>query len=280
MQLLKRYFQMVQRAKQQWKSDETARLLHDHPYNECIAFERTVFRVNGKLVRGAHRALNQTIFKGTPEPHRKRSLASSIRKKKKTACRGRGRSHGIHVHAQLSRIAQAACNAGSEQAFLRKVQGTYLDGCVRAILAWLCAHRWPIMLSEHPIWDEGMRVATAVDAIVWNMREKRCMLLELKTGYNTQRYCWSRPPESKRLCAPLQTLVDCPFQRHALQAVLAAAMLARNYGIPDFLQKRDAALVMLVNVKDGVRVRAIPPLFTQANQEVTRSFCAKFSAQP
>ncbi len=140
-----------------------------------------------------------------------------------TKCMRRGQQHGTSVHRQIARVVSARQN----------LSAVNTDGCVLKVFEWMAKHAWIVLVSEFIIWDKHIHCATAIDAICYDTRAKRLVLVEWKTGYLRQQ--WLNK--------------DGPFRRHALQVALAQVILEKSYGIP---QGSIDACVFLVNQRVNI----------------------------
>ena len=266
--ILQQYHELAQEStravlEQQTSHAKMLNMLLQHPRNQQIYSTKDYhFRVKGRFLRGAHPVLGD-FFGSTDAPHvpikynnNKQPVANH--------CKGRGHLHGCRVHHQLRRIAQLALNYKDWPGFSKTVVESEsahrgIDHCVQLIVAWLVKKGWAIVLPEFKIWDERLGVATAIDAVCYDMHQGQCVLVELKTGYNNAAYVWPVRKGVQCCPSPLRALSDCPFHRHAAQLLVSRAILRQCYGLPGDRVPR-CCLLLVNKVGGGVHAQEIPAL--------------------
>jgi hypothetical protein len=142
-------------------------------------------------------------------------------------CLAHGKLHGKLVHEQLNYyVRQFKQRPGlSLAAALPKA-----DPCTRQVVA-LCAQRgWEFIESEFMFFMSRARVATAADLLVYDSARDHLILLELKTGYESELY--GPAPVYPKFRHPLfQTITNCPKNRHLLQLMAMREILKRDYKV-------------------------------------------------
>jgi len=142
--------------------------------------------------------------------------------KKGSKCTLSGKEHGEQVHRQLERITEFVIQHKSLDS-CRHLFPDGLDPCVDAFLT-LCEERsWFPLRSEYMIYDEDLRVATAVDMFVVDVNRWKLVKLEFKTGYETEEY--GPHPNDTFFFPPLEEITNCPLNMHLLQGVVEGIIL-------------------------------------------------------
>lgn len=190
------------------------------------------------LFSGLTKRLKQVLYPDTQENPMMRSkqdhrahryYAPRIRKKEKTSfCNMSGSDHGRLVHGQLDyyiKKLQTNRTLTIDQCF---PNGTY-DKCVLSILNLFHIKQWDVVATEHAIADDTCRVATAIDIVVFEKTTNKMILLELKTGYESEEY--GAHPDDPMFPSPFDKYANCPKNRHMLQVMGMKEILSRQYHI-------------------------------------------------
>ncbi len=191
------------------------------------------------LYPGLTKRLHQTFYpeleedptkkrKDTPEGERTKVQSPFYQPSKlPRTCKLFGKDHGTQVHGELEKFTNYIINGQGKDKFFSDVSDP--DPCTLRVLSYLESKKWIPILSEHKIWDEDLRLATSVDMIALDMRTGKVIMIELKTGYEGEIY---GPTENDpKFPAPLETITNCPLNRHMLQLLSMDLILKKKYGI-------------------------------------------------
>ncbi len=214
--------------------EEAARKLEDCPAKERavsivrgsseVKFSGSGFRIGGRSAAGLLGRIEKTTGCSSGDPRkipyseraRRKSRASYHPDRLKRTCPKWGKAHGSVVHKEISRICKAVSNFGVKK--IRKKKG--YDDCTTRFLRFLSINKWIPVMSELPVGDANLGVATACDLLVIDAVSKELILVEIKTGYEDQEY--GPVAGDKRL--PFG-LMDCPRDKHALQVAGTVALM-------------------------------------------------------
>jgi hypothetical protein len=161
--------------------------------------------------------------------------------------------HGRRVHQDFARIVKCI----TEQVTMKKdgsLQIRSMDPCAFRIFMRLLGKKIIPIICEMAIFDEHIRVATAVDCIAYDTVRNRLIAIELKTGHETQRNYSAHNGRSK-LLHPLDQVPDSPLNRAAIQLVVSLLMIYRRYGV----KIHDAMVVRPLSMSGIVQFYQLPP---------------------
>lgn len=166
----------------------------NHPRNANIALSGRSFRVGKKgssvQYTGLTHRLHDEYWPDTEEDPEKNKgpKRTPLYKKEhyvpskglKKECKTWGHKHGTRVHSQINKFVKKLTSG-------KKISVTkYTDPCTLRVLNLLASKRWVPVSAELPIYDEESRVATAIDILVFDINKKEIIMLELKTGYESE----------------------------------------------------------------------------------------------
>jgi hypothetical protein len=180
--------------------------------------------------RGLTKKLPDVFYPDTELDPVKRSAKGEKKRKRKDAkfanqkstCGSFGKEHGDRVHSEIEIFIKRPKDVPFESVLPDP------DPCTLRLIKYLVDKKWVPILSEFPIWNEDMKVATKVDLIVYEATTGRLILLELKTGYEWEEY---GPKKSdNKFFPPLTEVTNCPMNMHLLQAAVMDIMLRKKYG--------------------------------------------------
>lgn len=153
---------------------------------------------------------------------------------------GISRKHGQRAHADFAKIVKCM----TSQTTIRK-GGSYtiskVDACAFRMFMTLIRKKIVPVICEMAVYDEYLRIATAVDCIAYDLRSHRVIAIEIKTGHTTQRN-YSMHKKGKTLLSPLHMAPDSPLNRAWIQLLTTLLIVKRRYGI---------------NIHDGLVVRPL-----------------------
>jgi hypothetical protein len=189
------------------------------------------------LYSGLRERLKKVLWINTEENPMKRNKTEIIKrstpafynpksKSSERVCSTYGATHGIKVHQQL----QQFTNCFYETNGMDKIYEEILDPdmCTINIVSAIYKENWIPIASEFMIWQEDWRVATAVDMIVLDTKTSELIVLEFKTGYESEEY--EVHPNDEFLPEPFDNLVNCPLIRHMFQLIGMICILNKKYG--------------------------------------------------
>lgn len=205
--------------------------------------DRKAFRVRkraedkeggGKLYTGITRTLGKLFYpralgESAAAQRKRRSTggAHNGAKRLKSACKISGREHGTLVHRQIEEFTNALMGRLSYDHFLAR--NPEPDRCF-LLFAEMCHNKgWVPVVSELPIFDEDLGIATGIDVLVLDSRTAEMILVEVKTSYESS--CFGVHPSDRCMAFPLDRVPDCPLQRSFLQAVATCMILEKNYHV-------------------------------------------------
>lgn len=100
-------------------------------------------------------------------------------------CIGRGQEHGTLVHEQVSWVVQRWIQeypAFPTDDLMSELNNGTLDPCVYKIVTLLMEIEWTPIMSEYYVYDETLRLATAVDLVCLTHSVQRLAFIEIKTS--------------------------------------------------------------------------------------------------
>lgn len=233
------------------KKTQKVRDIIQHPRNENVSLCGRSFRVGQKgssvQYTGLTHKLHDMFWPDTeenPEKNEAKKRPPLIKqshyipsKGMKSDCKTYGHLHGTKVHSQINKFVQRL-KAGKPLRI-----SSYLDPCTIRIIRLLNHKRWIPFSSEFAIYDEDSKVATAIDILVFDIRKNEMIMLELKTGYETEEY--GELEEDERM--DMINIKNSPRNRHSLQLLWMVLILKKKYDI-----KIDDALILRILPKQKV----------------------------
>lgn len=237
------------------KIPETLKQLVYHCRVERLLFKRTGFTksfvVDRNLIfSGLTKRLKRAFWK-----HRIAPSKSDKQRRSQTSAGcyagGRGAAHGRKVHQDFQRLVRGIAQPLNKQGGTSYV--SKVDPCAYRMLVAMLKCGWVPIKSEFAIFDEHTRIATAIDCIAWDVRCNTGVVIEIKTGHESQSN-YEATSRKQMLLGPLDKIPDSPCNRAAVQLMVTLLILKRRYNV-DFEQ---AAIVRpLSRVKD-VQIYKMP----------------------
>lgn len=207
--------------------------LIDHKRHSDIKLTNRTFRVtiDGKSepYTGLTHRLHDLFYPNTEEDPFKRNKEDMKRRRVRGAflkkvCGTSGSQHGSKVHDQIRKFTASFIKRKTKIKLPAR-----LDQCTIRILMAFVKEKWIPVISERAIFNEDWGVATAIDLVVYEMKSRSLTLIELKTGYENEVY--GELSSDDRMKSPLNTVVNCPLNRHLLQVMAMLLMIRNKYGM-------------------------------------------------
>lgn len=214
--------------------DRTLSLI-SHPNTKLIKLSGRGFRVRGKYYKGLTPVLKDLFWPLTEEDPFKRSkedvkrrksrkiYAPSEGKKKVKKCKGFGAKHGSKVHKEVCKLVR---RFASNRA-VRKIPAG-LDPCTLRVINLLAENGWFPIASELGTFDDRSKIATAMDIAVIDVNRSKVIALELKTSSGAEDY--GAHPTDTGMSPPMEDVINCPKNRHAMQHMCTILSFENNYG--------------------------------------------------
>jgi hypothetical protein len=183
-----------------------------------VRFAGGCFRIDGTVASGLLGRLQKATGWSSADP-RARGYRETRRRRvgmarARRSCPTWGERHGTRVHEEVA----AACDAISKLRVVAKKRGR--DPCTERVLKFLRKRGWAPVAAELPVGARGL--ATAVDLLAVSATTGELIAIEIKTGYENEKY------EPKRGDAPLPLgFRDCPRHRHELQLASTCLLMPR-----------------------------------------------------
>lgn len=213
-----------------------------HERTKRIQFRRTglakSFVIDKNLsFNGISKRLKKTFWKHRIAPSASNSKSKTASKnaerkipRNATGCYhgGSTAAHGRKVHTDFQRLVNAIrlpLNKSGGIPYVSKV-----DPCAYRLMNRMLMEGWVPVKSEFCIFDEHLRIATAVDCIAWDIKNRRGVLIEIKTGHEGQ-YNYESNDGKTKLLEPLTKIPDSPLNRAAVQLTVSLLMILRRYDI-------------------------------------------------
>ena len=220
--------------------------LASHPRNAKIKTDGKKGTLNFKFMvnfgpksrdytyKGLTKVLKRVFYPRTEDDPRKKSKSEKARSKSnkfyknvnkmKRTCESYGKDHGTLVHSEIECFTDCMLNGKSFRS-----ECPDPDPCTLRIICILNRKGWYPILGEHMIWDEDLRVATAIDMICIDSTTGDTVMIELKTGYEGESY--NAVPKDPKLPRPIDDISNCPRNRHMLQLMTMDMILRKKYHI-------------------------------------------------
>lgn len=226
---------------------EAAQALRHHERNARIDFssQRRCFvlraddDVRERRLRGATTALARLLCGSTEvgaawdkmfwrKQRRKRGVAE--KQQARRPCAMGGANHGSLVHRQVEQMIAMMTHTGAYD----ERAAAQFDPCVFRLINACLNNDWLPFESEFKLWDADIGIGSAIDLVCIDVRQSHIVLVELKNGYDDQRYALIKTHQC--LQRPFQHLPNSPYFRHVFQVLLYRIMLERAYGVePDMI---------------------------------------------
>lgn len=180
---------------------------------------------------GLTKRLKGTFWNSSTAPRVKQGEKPAIANFGANGCYARGWSwrHGRRVHEDFARIVKCV----THQTTVRKggsAQIRSTDPCAFRMFMYLVRKNIVPLLCEMAIFDEPIRIATAIDCIAYDSRRDRLVAIEIKTGHETQRNYGTNNGKTK-LTGALSQVPDSPLNRAAIQLMVSLLMILRRYHV-------------------------------------------------
>ena len=107
---------------------------------------------------------------------------------------------------------------------------SHVDPCSARVLVAMLRKGWVPIKSEFSIFDEHTRIATSIDCIAWDVVRRTGVVIEIKTGHESQTNYEATTGKTKFL-PPLERIPDSPLNRAAVQLGVTLIILLRRYNI-------------------------------------------------
>jgi hypothetical protein len=185
---------------------------------------------------------------------REASGAHNLVKRLKSGCSVCGKEHGTLVHQQVEDYVNILVMNGAVGSFFKK--HPVPDPCFVRFVKVCEVNGWVPIASELAIYDERMRVATGIDLIAIDLTDFSIVLLDMKTGYENMSYM--QIPSDGTFEYPLDSVADCPMNRHALQLFITRMILKVNY---DGFDPEKFRVVRVCPKQKAVKVYEMPTWF-------------------
>lgn len=140
-------------------------------------------------------------------------------------CSKTGAEHGTMVHNQFEKITKIMTQSGRFDYYQK--QNEDLDPCVESFIDTCIAKKWFPLRSEFIVYDEDLKIATAIDLILVDIVNWKLIVIEFKTGFEYEEY--GIHPNDVKFDEPLDDLTNCPLNRHFLQLVTMLIILEKKY---------------------------------------------------
>lgn len=223
------------------KSKRNARVHLTHSSRWRAGFMVTEENKKRYMYSGLTKRLKATFWPHTNDDPRYR-LVRKQRKQQHRTCPTWGKKHGDIVHKELELYTKYMIREPDPAAFKRRCPDP--DPCTVRVIGVFQKKGWYPILAEHPIFDEDLGIATAIDLLVVDIENHKLIALELKTGYEDGEY--DAPAlQQPEMAPPLHGVPNSPLQRALVQLVACLMILEKHYRL-----KVDAAYVMRTCSKD------------------------------
>ncbi len=230
--------------------DKKLRAWLDHPRHKRTFRRNKAFGVrlpSGTEVmwQGIHARLKQCLWphdeedpwlKDRNERIRRSSapVAVNYKSRQPSTCKTSGKKHGEICHEQVEEWCKCVVThhgklAEGTKMFLEHRQKEGYDLCVERVIRLCLKENWIPVDAERIIWDEDMKLNTAIDLVVVDYILLRLIVIELKFAYEGE--VWDAHPTDARLPSPFGKLRKCPAVKAQLQLTASYAIVKRKYKI-------------------------------------------------
>ncbi len=248
---LQHYIRMGKRLLLQMMTDKDKppelRMLLKHSRHQRIKFVQRggykTFVVDQNIIMdGLTRRLKGSFWKSSTTPKVKQGDTKTKVTVNTGGCYhgGISRRHGQRAHSDFARIVKCMTSQTTQRKGGSHTVGK-VDACAFRMFMTLIRKRIVPVICEMAVFDEYLRIATAIDCIAYDLDSKRVIAIEIKTGSITQRD-YSAHRAGKTLLTPLHDAPDSPLNRAWIQLLTTLLMVKRRYG---------------VNIHDGLVVRPL-----------------------
>lgn len=209
-----------------------------HPRMKRIAFRRTgdmkSFVIDGHLnFSGLTKRIGKRFWKSRIAPSVSNKISTAIEKRVPRCASGcyhggKTSAHGRKVHHDFHRLVDAIrkpLHKSGGVPYVGKV-----DPCAYRLMSSMLQNGWVPLKSEFCVFDEHLRIATAIDCIAWDIRNRAGILIEIKTGHESMDN-YEATSGKIHLLGPLSKIPDSPLNRAAIQLTITLLMILRRYDI-------------------------------------------------
>ncbi len=199
-------------------NERNGRITHYNRSFKIIAHDSN----DKKIYPGLHSFIKMRYFPDTNEqfPDKNRKCIKYFPSKIKRSCELYGKDHGLLVHSQIELFI--------ENNFILLNAPNYIDKCTERILNVFEEMNWLPICSEFMIFDEDLKVATSIDVLVFDTKNQKLILIELKTGYECENY-GPLPNDEYFHGKVMKCVKNCPYNRHAIQVLYMKLILEKKY---------------------------------------------------
>lgn len=204
------------------------------------------YRVKGRYYKGLKPVLKELFWPETEEDPFKRSKEDLKRRKTQkihvptaansSKCKGYGEKHGTKVHDEVCRLVRRFASTKTVKTLPKSS-----DPCTIRIFELLAKKRLFPIASELAAFDNITGIVTAMDIVLIDVDESKAIAGEIKTGHEGETY--GPHPTDSGMYPPLENIINCPVNRHAMQVIGTLFNFQNNY---DF------------SFDDGIIIRACP----------------------
>lgn len=140
-------------------------------------------------------------------------------------CSKVGAEHGTMVHNQFEKITKIMTKAGSLDYYQK--ENVDVDPCVENFVKDCIRKKWYPVKSEFIVFDEALKVCTAIDMLLVDTKTWELIAVEFKTGFEYEEY--GIHPNDMKFPPPLNKLTNFPLNRHFLQLTAMLIILEKKY---------------------------------------------------
>ena len=176
---------------------------------------------SGKKLRGLTKTLQSRLWSNGILPTIARKADTAIRPKSAWKGKRGGQARGTKVDQQLTKLIN-----GGKMAILRQKSMFRLT---KLALSALAKRKLDPIMAQRSVLDEQRRLGTAADAICYDKKSNRLVMVELKCGYDHGRTAAAeRGGRPCKMKSPCSKALDCNLHRHLAQLALTREMFVRE----------------------------------------------------
>ena len=178
-------------------------------------------KATNKKLRGLTGTLKSRLWSGGILPTIARKADTAIRPKMAWKGKRGGQMRGTKVDQQLTKLIN-----GGKMAILRQKSMYKLT---KLALSALAKRRLDPVMAQRSVLDEQRRLGTAADAICYDKKKNRLVVVELKCGYDHGRTAAAeRGGRPCKMKSPCSKALDSNLHRHLAQLALTREMFVRE----------------------------------------------------
>lgn len=149
------------------------------------------------------------------------------------------------VNGTRNEVKQTVTTTSKRRRFSAARYGNLVDGQVKSandvfgdlpetkmFKMYLRVNKLIVVANQFPVCLTELNLCTRIDVLAYNPVEKRYFIIELKTGYKTNRFQFSQ-----EMRTPFQELTNCPVNQHYLQLHLSSLMFKENFPCKNFTSR-------------------------------------------